>query len=84
MEARKEYEGVIEEWEIRNDIAYYATYSSAKYNASAREVADTYPKECVDGDLPRKPRTYELMERLVRRFALDKKKTTESIQTKEG
>ena len=36
-------------------------------------------KECVDGDPPR-----ELleMERLVREFALDKQKTTESVQTK--
>ena len=81
-DARKEYEGAIEKWEIRNDIAYYATYSSAKYDASAKEVADTYHKECVDGDPPREPRAHELMERLVNRFALDKQKTTESVQTK--
>ena len=73
--------GAIEKWEIRNDIAYYATYSSAQYDASAKKVADTYHKECVDGDSPREPRAHELMERLVHRFALDKQKTTESVQT---
>ena len=41
-EARKEYEGALTIWEIRNDIA---TYSSAKYDASGKEVAGTYHKE---------------------------------------
>ena len=45
-------------------------------------MADTYHKECVDGDPPREPRAHELMERLFNRFPLDKQKTTESVQTK--
>ena len=65
-----------QKWEIRNDIAYYATYIFVKYDASG-----TYHKECADGDPPREPRAHELMERSVRRFALDKQKTTESVQT---
>ena len=35
----------------------------------------------MDGDPPREPKAHELMERLLRRFALDKQKTTESVQT---
>ena len=50
--------------------------SSGKYDASAKEVADTYHKECVDGDPPREPRAHELKEQLLRRFALEKQKTT--------
>ena len=67
--------------EILKRYTYYATYSLAKYDASAKEVADTYHKECVDGDPPREPRAHELMERLVRGVALDKQYTTESVQT---
>ena len=55
-EAIEEYQRAVGKWEIRNDIAYDATYSLAKYDASAKEVADTYHKECVDGDPPREPR----------------------------
>ena len=80
-EARKEYEVALEKWETQNGIVYYATYSSANYDASAKEVADTYHKECVDGDSPREPRAQKLMKRLVQRFALVKLKTTESVQT---
>ena len=31
------------------------------------------------GDPPRQPRAYKIIERFVRRFALDKQKTTESV-----
>ena len=44
-------------------------------------MADPYHKECVDTDPPWEPRAHELKERLVRSFALDKQKTTESVQT---
>lgn len=33
-----------------------------------RRVANTFHRECVDGEPPREPRTHELMERSVRRF----------------
>ena len=58
-EAKKEDKVALKKWEIRNDSAYYAAYSSAKFDASAKEVADTYHKECVDGNPPRGPRAIE-------------------------
>ena len=82
----KEYESALKEPRtkkaIQNDIDYYATYSSAKHVASAIEVAYTYHKECVDGDPPKESRDHDFMERLIRRFALDKQQTTESLHIK--
>ena len=51
-----EFESALKKREIQNDIAYYATYGSANYDTSAKEIADTYHKECVDGDSPTEPR----------------------------
>ena len=64
-EARKEYEGALEIWNSkRHRLLRYASY---------------FAKESVERDPPREPRAHELMERLVRKFALDKQKCSDRV-----